>query len=582
VAGVLFSLFPAKTHFLGDGYTILSLYGSGEPYYLKWTEAGAILILRFVQVLLGGYTQETVTLALRNLSVFSGVIVVFNLSLISYYISKSSKSFFFALATLLFSGSLLLFFGYLEFYPLLWAFGTSFLFASIRYLSTGKGILVTLALYLATVGIHLQALYWLPGVAYLLYRILIVRKAPEPVVRFYLGAVVAIGLAGLVAVVWLIGTRIDILTAFLPLWRGRQDSPEYAILTSKHLWDILNLILVILPGFLGVATLCRARVADEERPMRAGLVWLSTGSLLFLLTIDPVLGMGRDWDLMSLTLLAPALLLLVLARSTCERLDLSVLGGYALVCLSATVIYISSNLRVVASENRYYSLLEHYGSKNRAGWTILGSYYAERKEWDRSRKIATRLENLFPDEGLLLRTADDLANHNYERALQTATLLYQKNPNRVDYIQVLSAALAKTGQQDRAIELYRQAIRLRPYLADQRKELGLILLEVGRYDEALPELRRAWEQDKSLFAAAEGIALVYIRTGDMISAESVAKQLLADGDAAGAHLIRMVVCVNQSDMEQAGYHFSQYKLLGTERSDYSNILEYYGPNWPKL
>jgi tetratricopeptide (TPR) repeat protein len=582
VAGTIYVLFPAKTHFLGDGYTILSIYGTGDVYYLKWTEAGAIEFLRASQWLLGGYTADTVTTALRALSDLSGIVAAFNLCLIASYISRTPKSYLLTAVTLLCSGSQLLFFGYLEFYPLLWACGTGFLLMSIRYLTTGRGLTIALLLYVATVAMHLQALYFLPGVAYLIYHQLVVRKLPSRVITAYRWIVVALAVAGFAAIVWLISTRIDIASAFLPLWQGRPDAPDYAILTPKHLWDIVNLLFVMIPGLLAIIVLCKTKIADEsDRPLRIWLFLLSIGSLIFLLTIDPVFGLGRDWDLMSFTLLAPIILLLLLARPVADKLSMSRLSGYALVCFSATFLYLAANLSVEPSEERYHSLLENYGSKNRSGWTILSSYYAERKEWERTREIARELAHLFPDEGILLGVVDDLANGQYERALKNAGLLYQKNPSRVDYIQVYASALNKNGQREQAIELYRQATKLRPYLADQHKELGLILLDIGKYDDAIIELEQAWKQDRSLFAAGEGIALAHIRKGDFSSAEKMAEQLIREGDTPGAHLTQMVICLNQGDMEQARVHFLQFKQLGTKRADYANILQYYGQYWPE-
>ena len=118
---MLFWMLRGSTHFLGDGYEWLGNFSKSDAYIHKWAEPLSPLIVRLLQTLQGGYTHATALAAFQILSVVSGGVVVYNTVRLSGMLSDSASKRLTILSTLLFSGASLLYFGYVEFYPMLWA-----------------------------------------------------------------------------------------------------------------------------------------------------------------------------------------------------------------------------------------------------------------------------------------------------------------------------------------------------------------------------------------------------------------------------------------------------------------------------
>ncbi|HSG98573.1 MAG TPA: hypothetical protein VLB27_00895, partial [candidate division Zixibacteria bacterium] len=91
-------------------------------------------VVRATQAAFGGFSQETALFAFRILSLLSGYVYVLSAFSISTSISNESAVRSFIFVALLSSGVVFLFFGYVEFYPLLWASASSFFALSLRYL----------------------------------------------------------------------------------------------------------------------------------------------------------------------------------------------------------------------------------------------------------------------------------------------------------------------------------------------------------------------------------------------------------------------------------------------------------------
>lgn len=571
----VFWFFRAKTQFLGDGYTILSLFGSKDFYFYKWTEIGAILILRGTQSLFGEYSQSTALSGLQVLSVLSGIVTIWNLLQIGRRISGSAESFLTNAPCLILAGSLALFFGYAEFYHLLWAAATTFLHATLYYWQTGKRISLVLLAYLLTVAIHLQALYWAPGVVYLAYERL---KGERPFGRSQklLRFMLLLGIAStIVSLTWFITSHYAIRDIFLHPFTGKPDSPDYAIFTSKHFVDIANEVLLLIPAVLILAVLA-FRAGFRLTPENKFFAWLALGSILFLLVVDPTLGMARDWDLMSLTLLPLLMILLIQTSKSCTVPTPAVANSITAICLTGVILFVSVVVEARPSEERFLSVLNYYGSKNRAGWVILSSYYAQRKDWKEQERVNIGLRRYFPDEALMVKAYEELDHRNYAAAFAIAEQLYRKDSTRTDYMQIYGNTLAKLGHYPRAVQSYERMLSIRPYFAQGRKELGLILMAMNRYDDAMNELSKAWNLDRSLTAAAEGIALGYIKLGAFDSAETVATKIEELGtDRAGVHLIRMVLALNREDVRLAKKSFAAFKAEGKSRPDFQDIIDYY-------
>jgi Tfp pilus assembly protein PilF len=576
--GIVFWGLRVPTHFLGDGYTLLSGLGRGEVYIVKWTEPGSVWLIRFLQRLSGQYTKDTALFSFQILSIISGAIVVHNLILICRRIMQSASIRVLGLTVLLFSGVVLLWCGYVEFYPTLWAFASTFLLLLIRYTQTGRGLPIVVGLFLATCLVHLQAVCYLPGLAYaIVHKEWEIRRG-KSLGRTWLFAGLVVVCFSTFGFFWLYSTSIEFETMFLPFFNGRPHSPEYAVLSPKHLIDSLNQVLLMFPAFTAVIAVLipSGRRKPNGRGGLLGTLRLcAAGSLAFLLLVDPVIGLARDWDLMSLTLFLPILLTLALlnqVNALSTRLIISIL----VLSLGLTGTFVAANVGKASSENRFHELLRYYGTKNRSGWVIFSTYYAEQRNTGAVSNVRKEMSQLFPEDRRLNDAYSLVARGNADSALTLARQLVRLDPYRGDYYQILGNAHGKLGHLDSADANYRIAMRLTPYSPMLKNEYGQLLIKEQRYGDARTFFKRIRDYDRSIMQVAEGLALTYYYLRNDDSALALADTLFsADPHSAGGHLIYMIVSLRQGDTATARQHYEQYLIFGKSRSDYEGIREHY-------
>jgi general stress protein CsbA len=574
---ILFWVCRTPTHFLGDGYTLLGGLGKEGAYIVKWTDPGAVLLIRLFQSISGVYTKTSALVTFQVLSVVSGWIVVFNAFAISRYLSSENRSRLLALIGILSSGTILLFCGYVELYPPLWLLASTFFVFALRYLRGRGGPLPLLMMLAATCAVHLQALVLLPGVA---YAILNREYHEKRGIRFGRGlGLIILGtvMCGFAAYVWLYSTRIEFETIFLPLFRGRPRSPEYAVFTLQHMLDIANLILLIYPLILPFIVLAIRTKGEDQRDSVRTTLWLfAGGSSLFLVLVDPVLGLGRDWDLFSLTVLPLMLVVLFQARRGMAKLVSRKVVTFALVGWFIAGSYVLMNTDVSTTENRIHELLRYYGTKNRSGWSILSNYYREAGNRSRRHDIATEMGNYFPEDTLLVRAYDLFDQGDYRGARNLAHQLVLLDPFRGDYYQILANAQGKLQEFDSSETNYGIAIRLIPYNAMIKNELGQVYLSERKYGEAESMFRRILDYDPSLTMVSEGLALAYYYQGLDDSALRIADGLFASNSSSpGGHLIYLIVNLRNGDLIAARQHYEAYLVSGKTRSDYAGIRDHY-------
>lgn len=566
---ILYS-FRIETHLLGDSFTWLAVFGQGNSYTHKMTEPGSIFILRQLQHLLGGYTEQTALTAFSILSIFSGAIYIYNFISIVGHLSSNIFIRILGLATILFSGSILLFFGYVEFYPILWACVSVFINSSLVFIKKGGSLLTVLLTYCLSVLMHLQALYFLPGVVYLL-----LCKIDKPIIKKTFYSLIAIGVLTAVALfVWLYQTRVDFEVLTLPLFNGRPVAPDYSIISAPHLLDIINLLLLTFPG--GLVLVCVLILKTRKviiEPVSLFLLLLSSGSLLFLITFNPVITMGRDWDLMSLSLITPTLFIIRLIDYTEITVSSRRLVVYIITIAFCTVSFLYVCINSSLAEKRYYTLLNN---RNEDGWVIFANYFLLKGDNKRYNEIMNERQNRFPDLDRLKRAYRLIENGNYGNAMKIARELVDKDPYNPDYLQVLGNAYGKFSQYDSAVEYYGRAITLKPYSAETLNELGQLYIEYEKYDKAIQILKGARTHSPDHIYITESLALAYIHKRQYDSSLALAHILFAnDKNSPGGHLVKMVVALWNNDRETAQNHYLEYLKYGQDRPDYESIREYY-------
>ncbi len=569
-AVILLWLLRASTHFLGDGYEWLGNFSRPDVYIHKWAEPLSPVIVRLLQSLQGGYSEATALWTFQVLSVISGCIVVYNAVRLTAAISDTPSKRLMILSSMLFSCGGLLYFGYVEFYPMLWAAAFVFFNSAINSLIFGKGWLTAVAAYAACLAIHLEAITLAPGVVYL-----IGAQLENPRLRRLLWTIsIALSAAGLVGLAILYSTRIDIEVLLLPLLNGRSPAEDYTILSSQHWLDLFQLAMIVAPGLAIILSQINWRRHSNDD--RIDLFWIlcSLGSGLFVVIFGAAITMARDWDVMAWGLL-PATMWVLWRLGRSERTIVpSTALAYSLIVAVISLLYLNTSLDLHSSKERFESLLT---DRHHSSWITLSSYYEDQGDKAKARQIMRRSYDYFPEYRLLERTYADLGRGNLKAALQNAEQLVEQNPYQSDFLQLAGNVYGRMGRFEEAHQFYRDAIILRPYFADLRRELGLLYLQGGRLGQALRSMENALELDPASIPILEAIGLFHLRARSFDRLTDVIDTLFAtEQGSSGGHMLAMVMALDQGDTTMALLHYGKFYDTGRDRSDYRTVVEKYG------
>lgn len=568
----VFYVFSLKTFFLGDGYTLLSVFGQGGAYLHKWTVPLSSYLVRGVQGLIGEYTFESAKTSFQLLSILSGFICTYNLICIAGLLTTEPAKRFIGIATFVCSGSLLLFLGYVEFYPFVWAIVTTFFHFAIRSLKGQLGLIWAFAAFLVALAVHVQAAMLLGGaIALLPIRTISGKKfALTPRVM----AIAALLLVALGVVISFMKDYLGVKNYVLAITAQELDSINYTVLSWLHLSDIVNQLLIVFPGFLILLFLGNAKFKSDS--VTVFLFSSAIGGFLWLFFIDPGLGMARDWDLFSVAVLPVGLLLFYRICDKDVKISNSQSLSYIVLCLAITVSFLAVNLIPSSSENRFHDLLRRYESKDYTGWSMLSYYYYNLGENEKSMAIAKEMATYFPIRGRIIDAQNELDRKNPNKAIEIGLALLQQEPNNREILHLLAKAYKLNNNFEFSEKYYIETLKVHRH-SRIANELGQLYLEHGQYDKAIDVFRGIHKVDPSLTNVLEGLGLAYFRKGEYGATLSIADSLfMRDGKSPGAHLLKMVVAIASGSTDEAKLHFNEYLRNGKGRSDYQSIRDYYG------
>ena len=101
------------------------------------------------------------------------------------------------------------------------------------------------------------------------------------------------------------------------------------------------------------------------------------------------------------------------------------------------------------------------------------------------------------------------------------------NPHDAEFLNVLGGIARARGDGVRAAECYAEALRWHPSFAKARSNLGAVLLEAGRVDEAIGHLRQALLSDPDCIDARVNLGAAFVSQGKYADAERELEAALA-------------------------------------------------------
>ncbi|UCE24593.1 MAG: tetratricopeptide repeat protein [Candidatus Zixiibacteriota bacterium] len=577
---VLFYIFRTPQFFTGDGYHLLNSFGGLSNFHTGSTKYGSVLIVKGVQGILGTSTYESAQIAFQICSIVCGGLVILLLIAIAGEITKNRLLRLLSLTVLLFSGAMLIFFGHVEFYPMVWVVSCLWFFLALRELNSGSSLLLYAAVFAAMVFCHIQSLCFLPALLYLVWLRL---RGQKENASGTLVLIPALALPLLAVIGGFLATSVnDRLTSYLlPLTASNNSFSSYAVFSWHHLSEILNLSMALYPGMVVLVILAVSTGRWDRRDKHIHFFLLAaSGGLSFILVVNPALGMARDLDLMSLMLLPAILLLLLLVTRSRLQVSPGAILIVSLVCITGSTTFLATNLSGDVAEKRIFSLLQHYGNRDRGGWQSYVAYLENDGSAERHRQAVLSMKEVFPGQAALSEIDALVESDSLDEAWRIARELTAKYPDDGVYHRTLADILTHQGKYAEAHICYERAVNLRP---DHVTFYGFGVLHqhIGDHDEAICMLERARQLAPRATRAIEALAASCLHTGDMRRAGKLADTLFEmHPGAPGGHVIKMLTALADGQLVVARQHYYSFKECGRGRPDYDEIIAAYASVFP--
>lgn len=293
--------FKAAIPLLGNSPDILKNLGNtlkghefkaGVLYETQPLSAWAYLALTRMANSAFGAKPETVFLAVGAAASIPAVLGAWKLGS-ALFAERGLR--FMTVALFLALPTTVLFFGYIEFYLLMYVCLLWYFIFAIKALKTGTSIWPALALLCLAAAFHVTALLLLPSALLLVYRRL---GGKDVAVRVAWVAVLAVAVAG---AAWYFLSDQHVGRGFFVPLQETADGVSYTLFSPARILDIANLLLLYLPAPLLLCLLCFAApgAREGEGSVSAFGVIAFAFPLLFLASWNSLLGMARDWDVAS-------------------------------------------------------------------------------------------------------------------------------------------------------------------------------------------------------------------------------------------------------------------------------------------
>ncbi len=517
VYGLLFYLLRARTHFLGDGYTVLSLLAEDNPL-VKTRELGEAMVHIWVKSLIG--TGESAAfLSFQTISISAGVLFLLAVAFAAQALYERTSErllFFLGLAT---GGYMLLFFGYVENYSIFTLFVTAYCLIGLMA-ARGKAprwlILPPLAL---AVFFHVLGIILIPSAIYLLLANTTVgdglarRSLTLKLLATASVLIVVVGVFG-----YLYSTSYFFRFAFVPVITNKFTVEGYTLFSLEHIADFLNLVILLLPGIPVLLTAGfysrRTRVFRQRDFRFLGIAALL--SLICAFVMDPKLGMPRDWDLFACAGVPLALVGIgsVLSSGTggrhavalCIVLNLLLLGPRA----------VSQTMENVAMAHfSQYAKLDRI--KNRNARLILIDLHRRMGREALAVEEGTSWLHDFPEDVLADSGLALLKRGKYAEAGSILHDVVRQNPLLSDAWLNLQKCYYRLHRYKEALRYARIANGLNPYNPNYMNDLGMVYAMLGDRRKAKRWLKGALSIDSSAYLPRVNLVHVYAEWDELES-----------------------------------------------------------------
>lgn len=160
----------------------------------------------------------------------------------------------------------------------------------------------------------------------------------------------------------------------------------------------------------------------------------------------------------------------------------------------------------------------------------------------------------------------------FDEAKALAQKIVQKTPESASHVFCrLASTFGTQGNEEKAIELFQEALQHAPDEPNTHVSLGSALGRAGKIEEAIVHFTEALKSDPNHAEACSQLAVAFSKQGKLQEAADQYRKLLkANPDSAAAHAELAVMLGKQGDWNQAAEHYRQAITL--EPDDAKNHL----------
>lgn len=590
MAGLLVAglAFPVRAHLLGNSSDILIRIANvflGHAFradLLYDTQPISTFVYLEAAKLAHSVFDAEVADVFRVIGALSGVLFVVGAWRLARALATDAWEVTTYLALLVGLPSLVFFFGYVEYYTLMYTLVIWYFALCARTFTGSRSIAIPGVVLTAAIGCHITAALLVPS-----YMLLVLHRS-RPVwisvgrIAKGLGAVAVFSVA-----YYLLTDASTSHGFFIPLRADVRAS--YTLFSQVHILDILNLVAFYLAPalILAVALIAGVRPSiprDDARPLFAVVaVFFPT---LFLVSWNSLLGMARDWDVAAFWALAVVSSLAIFFSAIPKlagRLRTFTIPMILLV-LAANIPWIATNTIEGASIERSMALLRHYAPSISRQGTLTG--------YENIRKLAAQA----PDPRFEIDILSEMLPHvldPFDLTKLTTAIRRAEDPARYDHVMTAIGA-----RLDTILAMYARPGGMSASDADAvERNFGRTVAEYGNY--YLSQRRPAVAEDFSRRIMQRHpdlpfgfLAMAYLdmqserseaalqhsrlalRKGSedvlLLCTKGFAEMLLGMGDSAFVTLSRAVEIA--PDFGQANYEMGLYHLRF--RNDTTTALRY--------
>jgi tetratricopeptide (TPR) repeat protein len=284
--------------------------------------------------------------------------------------------------------------------------------------------------------------------------------------------------------------------------------------------------------------------------------------------------LARDFDLMSLTLFAPVLLLLDRVGGK-RPVPLRVWLICSVLSLMVTFSYLAANCSQEKSITRAHDLLQYYETKSKRAWQSFAKFLEADGQPALVEHVKAEISSLFPEEVKFQTAISLIASDKLAEAEFLLQELLRAQPDNGEYLVALSDIRAAQGNFRQVRLLLEKAIKTHPNHGNFLS-LGQACLIERDFAAAIEALERAYKLAPGSQDIVTELCKACFFGGRPVRARELAAKLLAmNPNSADGNIITMIFLLQDGRKSEAAHHYRQFLRYGQDHPDYEAIKETY-------